>query len=234
MHKTKKICLIFLLTSTTALFAQSESSNVNETSRMKEGLYVGVGVGGSMCHDTLTVSNTSTSNQISKSFNTTDTQASIFAGVGKTFRDTYYLGFEANSYFPNHYILWSKRPGVTVTDSTYETSFQIEDYVNLDLLPGYRISPEWLIYGRAGISFSNITENQEAISTVPPSNDTNSIVGGRFGAGIAYEITQHFGVGLDYYYSYYPKSTHNFYGRSTGYQLDSYSNYVGISLFYTV
>ena len=48
------------------------------------------------------------------------------------------------------------------------------------------------------------------------------------------EITQHFGVGLDYYYSYYPTSTHNFYGRSTGFQLDSYSNYVGISLFYTV
>ena len=234
MHKTKKICLVFLLTSTIALFAQSESFNVNEPSRMKEGLYVGVGVGGNMYHDTLTVCNTSTSNQISKSFNTTDTQASIFAGVGKTFRDTYYLGVEANSYFPNHYILWSKRPGVTVTDLTYETSFQIQDYVNLDLLPGYRISPESLIYRRAGISFSNITENQEAISTVPPSNDTNSRVGGRFGAGIAYEITQHFGIGLDYYYSYYPTSTHNFYGRSTGYQLDSYSNYVGISLFYTV
>lgn len=81
MHKTKKICLVFLMASTTALFAQSEDFNVNEPSRMKEGLYVGVGVGGTIYHDTLTVCNTSTSNQISKSFNTTDTQASIFAGV---------------------------------------------------------------------------------------------------------------------------------------------------------
>jgi opacity protein-like surface antigen len=234
MRITKKISLCFLITATATSFARATGIDVDGTPSIKEGLYVGVGVGGCMYHDTLTVCNTSTSNQISKSFNTTDTQASIFAGVGKTFRDTYYLGVEANSYFPNHSILWSKRPGVTVTNLTYETSFQIQDYVNLDVLPGYRVHPEWLIYGRAGISFSNITENQEAISAVPPSNDTNSRVGGRFGAGIAYEITQHFGIGLDYYYSYYPTSTHNFYGRSTGYQLDSYSNYVGISLFYTV
>jgi opacity protein-like surface antigen len=234
MGKTKKFSFCFLITITSASFAGAVETNVDESPRMKEGLYVGLGVGGTMYHDTITVSNTNTLYQISKSFNTTDAQASIFAGVGKTFRDKFYLGVEANSYFPNHCILWSKRPGVTVTNLTYETYFLIQDYVNLDLLPGYRIFPKWLIYGRAGISFSNITENQEAISTVPPSNDTNSRIGGRFGAGIAYEMTEHFGAGLDYYYSYYPRSTHNFYGRNTGYQLDSYSNYVGFSLFYTV
>ena len=159
MGKAEKFIMCFLMTSTSASFAETVGTNADETPRMKEGLYVGVGIGGTMYHDTITVSNTSTSNQISKSFNTTDAQASIFAGVGKTFRDKFYIGVEANSYFPNHYILWSKRPGVTVTNLTYETSFQIQNYVNLDLLPGYRIFPEWLIYGRAGISFSNVTEN---------------------------------------------------------------------------
>jgi outer membrane immunogenic protein len=207
---------------------------VIESPCMKEGLYVGAGIGGSMYNNKITAYNTTSLFQVNRTFNSSDAQASVFAGVGKTYNDKYYLGLEANSYFPRHNSTWSQRPGVTRTALNFQTSFQTQNYVNLDLLPGYRVSPQWLIYGRAGLSFSNITLSQEPISTSPTLAQTNSKIGGRFGAGIAYQITDHIGAGVDYYYSYMPTSTHNFFGREIGYQLDSYWNYVGFSLFYTV
>jgi outer membrane immunogenic protein len=234
MLKIKKNLLILLITTTTATFAGTMGATVIETPCMKEGLYVGAGIGGSMYNNNFSVYNTSTLFQVNRSFSSSDAQASVFAGVGKTYYDKYYLGVEANSYFPSHTAIWTDRPGVTQTSLQFNTSLQTQNYVNLDLLPGYRVSPEWLIYGRAGVSFSNISLNQEPISTSPSYSQTHSKIGGRFGAGIAYQITDHVGAGVDYYYSYIPKDTHNFYGREIGYQLNSYWNYVGFSLFYTV
>ncbi|HBB52451.1 MAG TPA: hypothetical protein DCZ80_00940 [Legionellales bacterium] len=203
---------------------------------MKEGFYAGAGIGGAMYNDKISGLNPSNSAQVEKSFNNNSALASIFAGVGQTYFDKYYLGAEANSYFPSHRVVWQDRPGVSVTQYTYEDQFQIQNYVNLDLLPGYRIRPEWLVYGRVGISFSNIVLNQEPNTAADVSmySSNTTATGGRFGGGLAYQITEHVGAGIDYYYAYNPTSNHSFNDKNTVVSINSHLNYIGYSLFYTV
>jgi outer membrane immunogenic protein len=203
---------------------------------MKEGFYAGAGIGGAMYNDKIIGKNTSNFYQVEKSINTNSALASVFAGVGRTYLNKYYLGAEANSYFPSHKVSWQDRPGVSVSQYTYEDQFHIQNYVNLDLLPGYRINPEWLVYGRVGLSFSNISFNQEtnSVSTVPNFNDNLSTTGGRFGGGFAYQLTDHVGAGVDYYYAYNPTKTQHLNGYNTQISINSHLNYVGFSLFYTV
>jgi outer membrane immunogenic protein len=203
---------------------------------MKEGFYAGAGIGGAMYNDKIRGYNPNNFNQTEKSINTNSTLASIFAGIGRTYWNKYYFGAEANTYFPSHQVIWQNRPGVSATNYYFEDQFQVQNYVNLDLLPGYRINPEWLIYGRLGIAFSNIVLNQEANSSanVPSFSSNLSSTGGRFGGGVAYQVTEHVGAGVDYYYSYNPTNSHSFNDQNTVISINSHLNYVGFSLFYTV
>jgi opacity protein-like surface antigen len=94
------------------------------------------------------------------------------------------------------------------------------------------------VHGRAGISFSQVTVNQEGNHLTTPAasafSDTHDYTGGRFGAGLAYQLTDHVGAAVDYYYSYIPTSSFSINDYSTMLQLDDRLNYVGFSLFYTV
>ncbi len=230
-----KITLSLLAISSASAFAGTVGPVVVQP-EMREGLYVGAGIGGGMYSDTITAYNPIVLNSINNSTNSSGALASVFAGVGRTYYDKFYLGAEANSYFPGHSPSWQDRPGVTVKGYFYESQFQVRNYVNLDLLPGYRINPDWLVYGRAGISFSQVAVNQEGnrLASVDPYSDTHDFTGGRFGAGVAYQLTDHVGAAVDYYYSYIPTSSFSFNDRSTVLQLDDRLNYVGFSLFYTV
>jgi outer membrane immunogenic protein len=233
--KLTTINLSLLAMSSSLAFAGTMGPVVIEPT-MKEGFYAGAGIGGGMYNDKILGLNTSNFVQVEKSFNNNSALASVFAGVGKTYFDKYYLGAEANSYFPSHRVIWQDRPGVSVTQYTYEDQFQVQNYVNLDLLPGYRIKPEWLVYGRVGISFSNIVLNQEPNTAADVSMYSSNMTstGARYGAGLAYQITQHVGAGVDYYYAYNPTSKHFFNDKNTSIEITSHMNYVGFSLFYTV
>jgi hypothetical protein len=142
----------------------------------------------------------------------------------------------ANTYFPHHTTYWPDRPGVTVLGYFFEDKYVNQNYVNLDILPGYRFNSDWLIYGRAGLSFSDILFNQPANAAAGLSSHSNTypVIGGRFGTGINYQINEHIGAGIDYFYSYIPQtdsSAVNCYNVQT---LSSHYNYVGFSLFYTL
>lgn len=65
-------------------------------------------------------------------------------------------------------------------------------------------------------------------------SDLTSQTGGRFGAGIAYQLSNHFGAAVDYYYAYQQTTSLRYDSNSTIYLIDASLNYVGFSLFYTV
>lgn len=235
MFDLKKLTLGLVAITSASAFAGTMGP-VAAQPLMKEGLYVGAGIGGGMYSDKISAYNPIFFDKVSNPNSTSGALASIFAGVGQTYFDKYYLGVEANSYFPGHNTIWEKHPGVSVLGFEYESQYSIRNYVNLDLLPGYRVSPDWMVYGRAGISFSQVTANQEGnhLANVNTFSDTRDRTGGRFGAGIAYQLTEHVGAAVDYYYSYIPTTSFSFNDRSTVLQLDDSLNYVGFSLFYTV
>lgn len=235
MNQLNKLLLSSLALSISCAYAGTMGPIAVEPT-MKEGLYVGAGIGGAMYNDKIKAYNPTTWVQQQNSFNTSSALASVFAGVGRTYLDKYYLGVEANSYFPSHRANWDDRPGVTSIGQFFSDQFLVQNYVNLDLLPGYRINPEVLVYGRVGLSFSNIYLNQNPNSTLNISTFSNNTTstGGRFGGGLAYQLTDHVGAGVDYYYSYNPTSSNYFTVENTMIQLTSHMNYVGFSLFYTV
>jgi|LauGreDrversion4_2_1035121.scaffolds.fasta_scaffold81194_1 outer membrane immunogenic protein len=209
---------------------------VEETPCMKEGFYVGAGIGGAMYNDKVEARNPITLVSREKSFNTNSALASAFIGLGHTWFDTYFLGLEANTYFPHHKVEWPNRQGVTATTYTFRNRFLVQNYINLDLLPGYRVNPNWLVYGRAGLAFSDLIANEDGVraGNVPPFSDTTTTIGGRFGAGINYQLSQHIGAGVDYFYSYNPLTSTSFNDLNAVIGLSSHYNYVGFSLFYTV
>ena len=231
-----KLSIALLALSSSFAYAGTMGAIVEETAYMKEGLYVGAGIGGAMYNDKIQAQNPFTLLQREKSFSNSGALASVFAGVGHTWCDKYFLGLEANSYFPHHTAYWSDRQGVTETNYTFENKFMVQNYINLDLLPGYRVTPDWLIYGRVGLAFSDVLSYQHAnsIANAPSFSDTNSVLGGRFGAGINYQISRHIGAGVDYFYSYNPQTNYSFNDKSTALGISSHYNYVGFSLFYTV
>ena len=202
----------------------------------KENFYAGVGFGGTFNHDTEQV--TSLANQ-----NTTQTTASpgqvvgnVYIGYGHTWLEKFYLGIEANTYFPGHTdnIQTMALSGYD-KGQLYTNQFTFKDYLGLDLLPGIRFHPNSLLYARTGLSFRDIEVSQ--IETTTPSSygyyNSGSSVGGRFGAGIAHGFTENIGVAVDYFYTYFPRWGSYWSTYYLQQDMKSHQNYVGISLIYT-
>ncbi len=234
MQKTNIIsCAVLAIIANASFSGTMGPVAVESGNNAKEGAYFGAGFGGSFYNDKVNVINPSTLVTRDRSFNISEAQANVFLGYGQTFDNLFYLGAEANSYFPHRNIKYIDRVGVTAP-GLYDDIYTVSDYINLDLLPGYRISPSWLIYGRAGLSFSNITLNQPVSGTVFPHSSSGSSVGGRFGAGITYELSKHVSTSVDYFYSYNPSYGIYWENYNTQYNLKSSANYVGVSLAYTI
>lgn len=233
MGKKIKITLLALISGIS--YAGTMGTIVEETAYMKEGLYVGAGIGGAMYNDKVQAYNPISLVSREKSFSNSSALASAFIGVGHTWCDKYFLGLEVNTYFPHHIVEWPDRQGVTAVNYTFENRFLTQNYINFDFLPGYRVTPEWLVYGRVGLAFSDLISNEEGnrAGNVPPFSDTSTVIGGRFGAGINYQLSKHIGAGVDYFYSYNPLTNTSFNDLSAVIGLSSHYNYVGFSLFYT-
>ncbi len=160
----------------------------------------------------------------------------VYIGYGHTWLDKYYLGIEANTYFPGHTATITT-PGVSNVGqgNFYTDQYTFKDYMGLDLLPGIRFHPNSLLYARTGLSFRDIEINQQATDTANPLGlyQSGHSVGGRFGAGIAHGFTENIGVAVDYFYTYYPTWGSYFQAFNLQKQMNSHQNYVGISLIYT-
>jgi hypothetical protein len=203
----------------------------------KENFYAGVGVGGSFNKDQLLVTGLDTNRTTSSTQNTNRWQGNVFIGYGHTFDNCWFLGVEANTYFPN-YSTNINTIGVSspVVYNTYSsTHLKYNDYLGLDFLPGYRVNNENLIYARLGMGFRDyyLSQNNTSLNDKAHYYDSQ-VVGGRFGAGITHAWTNHLAVSVDYFYSYFPTWTtpvwQTFNIQKSG---KSSANYIGVSLVYT-
>jgi hypothetical protein len=202
----------------------------------KESFYAGIGFGGRFSHNTESVTALSNQNYTQTTVSTNQAVGNVYIGYGHTWMEKYFLGIEANTYFPG-YSADITTAGVSNVGSNnfYTNRFTYNDYLGLDLLPGWRFHPNSLIYARTGLSFRNIEVNQNSTFTPESEGYYNSghSVGGRFGAGIAHGFNENIGVAVDYFYTYYPRWGSYWSTYNLQQDMKSYQNYVGISLIYT-
>lgn len=97
--------------------------------------------------------------------------------------------------------------------SEYEVAFTQPD-LNADLRLGFLVTPNFLLYARAGAAFSEVEQEVESTYQLQDllglnntvtlnASDSDDIVGFRAGLGGEYKVTDRIGVTLDYIYTNY-------------------------------
>lgn len=210
---------------TTFCFAGSMGDEISHPVQPKQNIYFGLGFGGVFMNNNFSRERVRIPRADKYSRNIDQFVGNLYAGYGYTWSNQYFLGLEANTYFPNLAVDFITPDKIIPKNSSgilIDYQYTLNDYLGLDLLPGKRLTSNSLLYGRMGLSFRNVnsTFDKEYAS-----------LGGRFGVGAAYEIAKHFGVSLDYFYTYFP--TMGYFNGKTQINLKSYQNYIGFSLIYS-
>lgn len=173
-------------------------------SLVREGIYLGAGAGAAFVEFPFTASNTITGFSVSRNPDKTSCLGTAFLGYGLTTNNCLYIGFEVGTRFPSVEASLD-RPGVTFNSFTFTNRLTVQEYVTADLLPGFRLSPDWLFYGRFGVAYSHMSlvldENRAA--SVQRYEFTQNRPAFRIGAGLNWGITSCIGIALDYCYSDY-------------------------------
>lgn len=197
------------------------------------GFYLGAGFGESFNHYDFIVKNNLTGVTVNHTPDKNVTLVNVFAGYGVVFPACFYLGTEIGTNFPRRSIT-TTRPGVSLTSLTFIDYLRIRDYVTGDILPGYQINPCLVAYGRAGVTYSELTINQPDNPVAPGTrfNPSEKQWGGRFGAGIRYSLTNNFGISGDYIFTAYQQLKSDFTIFHATYSLKAHSNFIGLSLYY--
>lgn len=200
-----------------------------------EGWYVGVGFLESFSQQKLEARNTSTHFTVKKRPDHQDALGQLFIGYGRELWRCLYLGGEVGGHFPNRTTSFD-REGVTLTTGTFHNELIITDYLRGDLLPGYLLGRCFLVYARLGATYSKLELEQDANPNAPSPRfkGKGAGVSGRFGGGIRYAWTSHFGITLDYLYVPYRQSHSNWEEFSIGFKHTACSHFVGLSLLYHI
>ncbi|AHE66912.1 outer membrane beta-barrel protein [Legionella oakridgensis] len=207
--------------------------NVHASSR--DGLYFGAGIGAAFDQFDLTTKNIINGFTVKSPMNEkTSAVGNVFVGYGGTADSGFYLAGELGTYFPSRSATNYGRPGVFITASTFTDTMRVQDYATIDALPGYRLNEAWLLYGRAGLTYAHFELNQAATALVPAFNSSENKWGGRIGAGLNFAFNSNLGIGLDYFYTHYPKVNTTAGAFNTSFTQQVCSNYVGISALYTI
>ncbi len=231
--KLNKLSTVLLLLSTGSSIAGTMGPIV-EDFNPKEGVYLGAGVSASINHNKFTTAAPTVANVINISANNTTALGNAFLGYGQTFLNNLYLGGEANLLTPR--VAKFNRNGLIATSTAFENKYTIDNSFSLDLLPGYRLNSNVLVYGRVGMAFTNVSMNQQGV-IIPEQAvaDRANFVNGRFGAGITYGFSKHFAASVDYYYTYAPRfGTYSPILSSQQFDFKTSSNVIGVSLIYTI
>ena len=199
----------------------------------KEGIYVGLGGGAAFDYGKLTAVNVVNGFTEHRTLSTTHAVGNFLIGYGHTFKECFFVSLEGGTYFPSrsHAV---ERPGVLITTSTFTNKLKIQDYVTVDILPGFRLTKELLLFFRGGFTVAGIslTQDKNAAAGVPAFKESVTECGARVGVGANYGFFCNWSVGVDYFHTFYPKITAVLTGFSSTVSTKPNSDFIGISLQY--
>lgn len=203
--------------------------------RAKDHVYLGGGLG--MAVDTWknTTTNLSTGNASSGHTTGNNAIGNLFLGYGYTTCKGWYLGGELGTTFPRRGTT-SSYVGVLDASTPFSKHSYVQDYLTADILPGYRINEKYLGYLRLGASYSHLSFQQLSVpgTAFDSYSQSNNKVGARFGAGTSITLTEHIGAALDYTYTTYPSMSSTWASNNAQFKQSLYSNYVGLSVIFSI
>ena len=220
----KKTTLAFLLASLCPLV----SANT------RDGFYLGAGLGVSSDTYDLKASNLTIPYTVVTYANQTHILGNLFVGGGYTLDNNVFLGGELGTRFPNRQVSVSGLSGISSLYPIYSNTLSVSDYITIDALPGFAINPSLLIYGRAGLSYSELTLKQPIVGSRHGFNINENRWGGRIGVGSNVAINNNLGIAIDYYYSFYQSM--NIYSPvfNTHFLPKANSQWLGLSVLYSI
>ncbi len=205
-----------------------------DANNTRDGLYLGAGVGWSANEYSLNTNYASNGITTVNSANDSQFLGDIFIGYGYTTASSIFWGAELGTYFPSRSVTIGSHPNLTYPGLNVSDTLNIQDYVTLDLLPGYAIGQNVLVYGRAGLAYGSLKLNQPSVSGIPGFNMNENTWGGRFGIGVNLAVSSSFGIGIDYFYTTYKNMNVYAQAYNANYTANPSSNFVGLSILYAV
>ncbi|MFA6409588.1 MAG: hypothetical protein WCW01_05390 [Gammaproteobacteria bacterium] len=193
------------------------------------GFYVNAAILEAMSNNTFQVYSPSTNTTFTKKLKNGHFLGNIALGYGYDLPRNFYIGSELTANI-GKIIADITRVGVLYQDQIFHNQTTIQDYVALDITPGFKINNNLLLYARMGMVDGKISITQDTIPSVVGFQNSANKVGGRLGLGIDYTIAN-FGVGADYIYSFY-SSFDTKSPRNTEYNLIPRSHILGLHVRY--
>lgn len=201
---------------------------------VRDGLYVGGGVGSSTDELDLTVTRINSALSVHSDADNSNWLGNVFLGYGTTFYDAYFLAGELGANFPSHSVAIHARSDLTFLNLIPSNNLTIQDYLTFDVLPGYALTENILFYGRLGLSYSSLTLKQPTIGPLGSLNTSENKFGGRFGVGANLSVSNSIALGLDYFYSAYQDMSIYSFPTYAHFATNVNSNYLGLSLLYQI
>lgn len=203
---------------------------------VREGIYIGAGCGATFDHFEYKATNLQTSNVVKKSINKSHCLGMAFLGYGHTFdfcNSNFFIGGEIGTSFPKRFVT-IHRQGATFTNQTFVNHMSVQEYMNIDLMPGYRLLNKMLFYVRAGTSYAKLKLSQDANASANLSalHKKSNKWGLRLGLGLNYEFFDWLGIGIDYIYTGYQKISTVRSSTNTKHAQKTHTQYVGISIIF--
>jgi len=226
MKKTKMTTLISII----ALIFFSLTAKANT----REGPYLGAGLEMSFNNYDLNTNYTATGVTTINNASNSQLLGNVFIGYGNTTASSIFWGAELGANFPSRSITVGSHPTLSYPGINVSETLNIQDYVTLDLLPGYAFGQNLLVYGRAGLVYGSLKLTQPSSGAIPSFSTSENTWGGRFGIGVNLAISTQFGIGVDYIYTTYANMNVNSSLFNTSYTANPSSNFIGFSILYAV
>ncbi len=171
---------------------------------VRDGVYLGAGCGAGFGQFDLKAMNTLTGVSVKREASRVICQGNAFLGFGWTLPNCVYLGLETATRFPK-ISARLERPAVSVTKFNLTNVLSVREMASLDVVAGYRLARDYLLYGRIGGSFAklHLQLNKKKAADVAQYDFNDYKSGLRAGVGANFEINCWMGVGLDYIYTGY-------------------------------
>ncbi len=201
-----------------------------------DGFYVGGSANFSYTDFDFKVRNKVNNFTVSETTHTSDFLGNLFAGYGYTFPNCMYLGLELGSFYLPKISDSIYRTGVILTNLNIKDTFQMFNYLTVDVTPGVKFNNCLLVYGRVGSAFSQIEYSQDPTQNTPGFSSNKNVTGLRLGVGADYAISTHWSTGVDYVWTGYRKYTPDFPNNAifsnNDPSLKTTTNYLGLHLKY--
>lgn len=165
-------------------------------------------------------------NSVKTNMNSNGVIGGLFAGYGVTLSNNIYLGGEG---FVNGGT--QSTSNKAIANLSTRTQLTSKYSYGLDFVPGYKVTPTTLVYGKVGVVRTQFKQAQSLVVGAPANavagSNTNTVTGGRLGLGVQTEVATNVAVRGEFVHTSYNSFS------SLGNRISPKNNQVNFGLVYS-